>query len=93
MHVFSQCFESSQLFASCQIDLLKEFYVNCLIEYNVINPVSKSYSSYLDSLASFFCGSAGYSEFACLQKNVWHLDIHYYYIKLDEFPHRMLAMV
>ena len=29
-----------------------------LIEYNVSKPVSKSYSSYLDSFASFYCGSA-----------------------------------
>ena len=42
-------------------------YVNYLKEYNVSKPVSNSYSSYLDSFASFFCGSARLWR-VCLQK-------------------------
>ena len=34
-----------------------------------------------------FVEALAYSEFAL--KNIWRLDLHYYYIKL-EFPHRML---
>ena len=46
----------------------------------------------LQLFASSFCGSTGYIKIAFI-KDTWHLHVHYYYIKLDEFTHRMLYML
>ena len=41
--------------------------MNNPLEHNVYKPVDISHSSYLVSFASYFCGSAGFSEFILIK--------------------------
>ena len=66
--------------------------MNDPLEHDVYKPVKISHPCYFVLFASYFCGSAGFSEFILANKNARRFDFHCYFTKLNVFPHRMLCI-